>query len=212
MMTAAAAILGASHCTGQVVPQGNPHGPSGGDGTSSSAAPALEGSGGTTAATGAGGGTSTGASASDASSGTSVAVSPPAPIDASTPVPVTSPSPDDSGLASTVFLDGSAATGPACNPYWWAPVTCSQGLTCCRRVGAPPYVQGEAGIETPGYTCESPADPSFVCVGPGNEQPCDTSTASNDPLFCARGLSCCDHGGSGPFTCHASQGGDTCVL
>jgi hypothetical protein len=81
-------------------------------------------------------------------------------------------------------------------------------------VGAPPYVEdGDSGVpSTPGYTCEQLADPAFVCRGPAAGQPCDPDTASNDPLFCASGLSCCSDGGAAPYTCRAPQVGNICIL
>jgi hypothetical protein len=100
------------------------------------------------------------------------------------------PATGDACAEPTFDASGAPDLGMACNPYWSASTKCSPGLRCCRAVGAPPYVEGDAGIETPGYTCESPSDARFDCIGPTENQPCDPNTASNDPLFCAWGLAC----------------------
>jgi hypothetical protein len=189
-----AALLGATHCTGRIAQEGNAPGRvSGGDTASGVAA-----------------GWSSVADASGAPVGPASSPRDAGVVIAADAVGEPAPPPV---VAITGSSGGAAADGGApCNPYWWAPSTCSEGFACCRRVDAPPYVEGDAGIETPGYTCESPADARFVCRGPADGQPCDPNTASNDPLFCARGLDCCHDPNGGPFTCRVSQIGDVCVL
>jgi hypothetical protein len=134
--------------------------------------------------------------------------------DTSSPISVSWDAPDPIPTPISIPVEASVVES-SCNPYWWAMTHCGAGLACCRLVGAPPYVEGDAGIMTPGYSCQAPDDPQFLCTGPSDGQPCNPDTASNDPLFCARGLSCCKTNTDPTFTCtNQEKGGviDTCVL
>lgn len=189
-----AVAVGAVHCGGKVVPAG-----AGSEGSTAVTRP-------NTIDAGLGG-----AGAGDDARGTSEDH---VPDESSRTAPSTSARDTaDAPDASDGDAPGTAPDlGTSCNPYWWATIKCGGNLGCCRGVGAPPYVEEDGGISTPGYTCEQPGDLRFVCSGPLAGQPCDTNTASNDPLFCARGLSCCRSPSNATFTCKVSEGGDTCVL